>query len=141
MKIHHLLQQRSSLRRRTRLADVAFVFNELGKFAARIARGQLRGRVTLDPADPDAQRAWPALVAEEGNQSVLEEHFLDQDLLDLYDLLRFATGTEHPAAFTFAIEELGGQFRAALRQELEQGGVELPPHESELTEDRNRDSA
>ena len=138
MKLHHLLQQRSSLLRQTRLANAAFVFDELGKFAARVARGNLRGQVTLYLADPAAQRAWPTLVADEGSQAVLDEHFLDKDMLDLADLLVFAAGNERPPAFTFRLEELDSRFRPALRQELESAGIELPS-ESELTEDKNRD--
>jgi hypothetical protein len=137
MKLHHLLQQRSSLLRQTRLANVAFVFGELGKFAERIARGQLHGRVTLSLADPDDERAWPTLVAEEGSQAVLDEHFLDRDILDLADLLRFTAGHESPATFTFRLEEFAHRFQPALQRELEVAGVELPD-KAEWSEDRTR---
>lgn len=138
MKLHHLLQQRPALLRQTWLANAAFVFEELGRFAARIERGNLRGQVSLHLADPAAQRPWPTLVADEGSQAVLDEHFVDQDILDLADLLVFAAGNERPSVFSFRLEELGSRFREPLRQELESAGVELPS-ESELTEDRNRD--
>lgn len=138
MKLDHLLQQRSTLLRQTRLANVAFVYAELGKFAARIARGKLRGQVTLHLADPAAQRAWPALVADEGSQAVIEEHFVDQDMLDLADLLVFTAGGEPRSAFTFRVEEFEARFRPALRQELEAAGVELPA-QTELTGDRNHE--
>ncbi|MBL9215878.1 MAG: hypothetical protein JNG83_10425 [Opitutaceae bacterium] len=138
MKFHHLLQQRQELLQRTRLANAAFVHHELGQFAARIARGKIRGQVTLRLADPEAQRAWPTLVADEGSQAVIDEHFVDQDVLDLADLLVFAAGGDLPTDFTFRIEELGSRFRPALRQELERAGVELP-NEAELTEDWNRE--
>ncbi|MBS0633660.1 MAG: hypothetical protein JSS11_17260 [Verrucomicrobia bacterium] len=138
MKIDHLLQQRSALLQQTRLANIAFNFVELGKFADRIARGRLSGRVTLQLADPAADRAWPCLVAEEGSQAVIDEHFLDTDVLDLADLLAFAAGGEPSREFTFRLEELGQNFLPALRRELEAAGVELPAA-AELTEDRNRD--
>jgi hypothetical protein len=124
MKIDHLLQQRSSLLRQTRLANVAYVFAELSKFSNRIERGNLRGKVTLHLADPAAQRAWPCLVAEEGSQAVIDEHFLDHDMLDLADLLVFTAGHESPCAFTFRLEEFGRRFLPALRRELAEAGVQ-----------------
>jgi hypothetical protein len=126
MEINHLLRQRSALLRRTRLANVAYAYAELGAFAGRIERGNLRGAVTLHPADPAAGRAWPGLVAEEGSQAVLDEHFLEEELLDLADLLAFATGTEPGKAFSFRLEEFARRFRHPLRQELKGAGVELP---------------
>jgi len=98
MKLHHLIRYRHTLLRQTRLANLAFAYAELGKYADRIARGKLRGQVTLQLADPDAQRDWPTLVAEEGSQAVIDEHFLDEDILDLADLLVFAAGDEPRAA-------------------------------------------
>jgi len=126
MNITHLLQQRQERLRQARLADAAFAYHELGEFAGRIARGGLRGQVTLFLADCGDQRPWPLLVADEGSQAALEEHFTDEDTLDLADLLLFVTGAEGPAAFTFRIEELDSRFRPALRQELERAGIELP---------------
>lgn len=137
MKLHHLLEQRRVLLRQTRLANTAFVYDELGKYAARIARGNLRGSVTLYLANPDAQRAWPSLVAEEFSQSVIDEHFVDEDMLDLVDLLVFASGGEKPASFSFRLEELDSRFRAPLRMELKCAGVELPDS-SAMAEGRNR---
>jgi hypothetical protein len=126
MEMHHLLRQRSALLRRTRLANVAYAYAELGVFAGRIDRGNLRGAVTLHPADPAAGRAWPGLVAEEGSQAVLDEHFLEEELLDLADLLAFATGTEPGRPLAFRLEGFERRFRYPLRRELEGAGVELP---------------
>ncbi len=137
MTLHQLLQQRKALLRQNRLANAAFTYCELGKFAARIARGKLRGQVTLHLADPAAQRAWPTLVADEGSPAVLEEHFVDTDILDLADLLAFASGGGQ-ASFTFRLEELDSRFRSALRQELEDAGCELND-QAELAEDLNRE--
>lgn len=138
MKLHHLLQQRSALLQQTRLANVAFVYAELGRYAERIERGGLRGQVTLHLADPATQRPWPVLVAEEGSQAVLDEHFLDQEIIELADLLGFAAGPEPRSAFTFRLEEFDTRFRLALREELAAGGIELSGA-AELTEDRNRE--
>lgn len=126
MEIDHLLRQRSALLRRTRLANLAYAHAELGVFAARIDRGNLRGAVTLHPAEPAAGRAWPRLVAEQGSQSVLEEHFLEEELLDLADLLAFATGTELRSPLEFRLEDFDQRFRTGLRRDLEKAGIEVP---------------
>jgi hypothetical protein len=125
MKIDHLLQQRSALLRQTRLANVAFVFAELSAFTDRIARGNLRGQVTLHLPDAATERIWPSLVGDDVSQAVVDEHFLDQDILDLADLLVFATGQGHRIAFTFRLEEFGRQFLPALRRELAAAGIQL----------------
>jgi len=138
MKLQHLLQQRSALLQQTRLANVAYVYAELGKFAERIARGRLRGLVTLYLADPAAQRAWPCLVAEEGSQSVIDEHFLDKDILDLAEFLLFTGEDETRGTLCFRLEEFDQRFRPALLRELQAAGVELTG-EQERTEDRNLD--
>jgi hypothetical protein len=135
MKLHHLLQQRSALLRQTRLANAAFVFAELGRFAERIARGKLRGQVTFFLADPDNQRPWPSFVAEEGSQAVLEEHFIDRDILELADLLSFAVADDAQTSFTFRLEEFESRFRSSLREELECAGIELSA-ETQLTTDQ-----
>jgi hypothetical protein len=126
MEIDHLLRQRSALLRRTRLANLAYAYAELGVFAGRIDRANLRGAVTLHPADPAAGRAWPSLVAEQGSQSVLDEHFLEEELLDLADLLAFATGIELRSPLEFRLEDFDQRFRTSLRRDLEKAGIEVP---------------
>ena len=125
MKLHHLLQNRPLLLQRKRLADVAFAFDELGKFARRISTGNLRGAVELHLADPDMGLAWPVLVGVGCSQSVVDEHFLDKDVLDLADLLVFASGNERKTTFSFRLEELERRFLRPLQRELENAGVEL----------------
>jgi hypothetical protein len=124
MKLSILLHQRPSLLRQARLANLAFAGAKLGDFAGRIARARLNGEVRLKPATPDAGQFWPVLVALNGRQSVIEEHFTDEDLMDLADVLAFLTG-EGDAEFTFRLEELADKFLAPLRHELERAGVEL----------------
>ena len=65
-------------------------------------------------------------MAEEGSQAVLDEHFLEEELLDLADLLAFATGTEPGRPLSFRLEEFERRFRSPLRRELEAAGIELP---------------
>ena len=85
MKISKLLATRQALLRQTQLANLAFAFVTLQRFAARIEAGKLSGLVRLRPADPSEERFWATLTALEGNQSVLEEHFADHELID-YEL-------------------------------------------------------
>jgi len=78
--------------------------------------------VTLRQATPDAELGWTPLLALEGNQSVIEEHFTDEDLTDFADAVAFVTG-ETRLDFTFRIEELAERFVAPLRHQLEQAGI------------------
>ena len=121
-KLSTLLTQRQALLRQARLANLAFAYTTLGDFTRRIARGQLSGRVTLKPPAPQADRYWASLTAVEGSQSVIEEHFTDEDLMDLADVLRFVTGND-ALEFTFRLGELTETFLAPLRVELEREGV------------------
>lgn len=131
MKLSKLLSQRPELLRQVRLANLAFAYNALVDFAARAQRGALRGAVSLKPADPAAERYCATLTALEGSQAKIEEHFTDEDLMLLADVVAFATG--HPGfEVTFRIEEMEDDFIAPLRSELERAGVSLPGTGSEV---------
>jgi hypothetical protein len=136
MNFHQLLQQRDALLRQARLANTAYAYRRLGDFVRRIARAQLHGPVRLDPGDPAAERPWPSLTTLEGSQPVLEEHFLDEDIIELADILGFL-GRDVSAGVTFRLEELGGRFLPGLRRELEQAGINPGP-ETSHPEDSNR---
>lgn len=137
MKFHHLLQQRDALLRHARLANLAFAHHRLEDFGASIARARLRGAVTLNLADASGDHPWPTLVAQEGNQSVIEEHFRDEDIVELADILAFLHEGEGITEFNFFIEELAGNHLPALRQELADAGVALAL-DSTATEDPTR---
>jgi hypothetical protein len=124
MKLSILLSQRQALLRQARLANLAFAYAKLGDFAGRIARARLTGEVSLRHAAPEAECYWATLTARAGRQSVIEEHFTDEDIMDLADVLAFTTGKNDPE-LTFRLEELPEKFLAPLRDELEQGGVQL----------------
>lgn len=125
-KLSTLLSQRPDLLRQARLANLAFAYETLAACAERIARAHLTGRVTLSAADPDAGRYCATLVALEGSQSVIEEHFTDEALMDLADVVALVRG--HPTEeVTFRIEELAEIFLAPLRIELEREGVAIDP--------------
>jgi nucleotide-binding universal stress UspA family protein len=129
-KLSTLLAHRQALLRQARLANLAFAYHTLGAFAERIGRARLTGRVTLRHAAPDAERYWASLTALDGSQSVIEEHFSDEDLMDLADVVAFATAND-ALDITFRLEELGDHFLAPLRAELERAGVSIDTLNSE----------
>lgn len=122
-KLSLLIAQRSDLLQQVRLANFAFAYQTLRDFSLRIARGHLRGRVTLAPVDPDEERFTVTLTAHDMPQSLIEEHFSDEDLALFGDVMGFATG--HPQhELMFHIDQLG-DFVSALRGDLERSGVEI----------------
>jgi hypothetical protein len=139
MKLSQLLQARENLIRRAGLANLAFAYELLSNFARRIARARLSGSVTLKSADPDADLAWASLTALEGNQSVIEEHFTDEDIMDFSDAIVYVTGGDE-VNLTFRLEDLSENFLVPLRGVLEQAGVEvdaeLPASNADTSENR-----
>lgn len=122
MKISSLLARRRALLRQAHLANLAYAFDRLSEFSARIDRARLNGLVRLQQCTPGTDRYWASLTAMQGSQSVIEEHFSDDDLMDLADVIAFATA-EIEIDLTFPIEELADRFIAPLRARLEQAGV------------------
>lgn len=123
MNFHHLLQQRADLLRRARLANAAFAYQRLGDFVARLARAQLHGLVALWPGEPAGEQPWPALTALEDSQVAIEEHFLDEDIVELVDILAFLGEDVHSGGLTFRLEELESVYLPQLRRELEAAGI------------------
>jgi hypothetical protein len=122
MKLSKLLATRQGILRQARLANLAYAYTTLKRLADRIANARLSGAVRLQPADPTEERYWATLTALEGNQSVIEEQFSDQDILDLADATVFAIGGEF-AAIEFPLENLREQFVAPIRELLDEAGV------------------
>ncbi len=139
MKLSQILHQRPALLRQARLTYLAFAYWKLDDFATRIARARLRGRINLKQAAPDAERCWASLVALSGNQSVIEEHFTDEDIMDLADLVAFATG-ESNLDLTFSIEQLAERFVTPLRLQLEQAGVVIDQLSGSMAESSRENS-
>ena len=140
MKFLQLLHQRDALLRHARLANLAFAYHRLAEFGARIARARLHGPVTLQLTDPSVDRHWPVLLAHGGSQSVIEEHFMDEEIGELADLLSFLHEGDGLTEFTFRLEELAGRYLPGLRGELAQAGV-APDAEAPSPEDSHRDHA
>jgi hypothetical protein len=138
MNFSELLHHRETLLRQARLANLAFAFARLSDYAERIARSGLRGPATLHAADPEAERFWPTLVAHCGNQSVIDEHFIDEDVEELDEILRFLEDEGFEVDYTFDLEAMPHRYLPALRRELGKAGVLLPVR-SLRPEDSNRE--
>jgi hypothetical protein len=126
MKLSLLLSQRRALLRQARLAGFAFAYWRLAEFAGRIDRARLHGSVHLAQMDPESGRFAATLTAMEGNQSVIDEHFTDEDVMDLADAIALK-GDENASELTFPIEELRQRFLDPVRHKLEQEGVVIDP--------------
>lgn len=128
MNISELLHQRDALLRQAHLANLAFAHERLSDFVARVARGRLRGPVSLKRADDDAGRPWPTLTALLGHQSVIDEHFTDEDIVDLVDVIAYALDGRE-AEVVFDLEDVQARFQQPVREILQQAGVsiEQPP--------------
>lgn len=126
MNFHQLLHQRDALLRQAHLANAAFAYHRLGEFAARIARARLHGAVALRPGDPFSGQPWPGLAVLQGSQAALEEHFLDEEIVELTDILAFLGEEVDGDGLTLRLEDLAGRFLPALKRELEAAGVTLP---------------
>lgn len=124
MNISKLLATRQALLRQTQLANLAYAYTTLRRFADTVDRAQLRGLVKLCPAVPEEEQYLTTLTALQGNQSVLEEHFTDQDLTEVADALEFVTEWEF-SEIEFRLEELREQFVVPVRQTLEEAKVEF----------------
>ena len=138
MKFTQLLQQRDALLRQTRLANVAFAYQGLRTFVARAGRARLYGEVTLRAGDPSTGQPWPTLTAEEGSQAVLEEHFLDEDIVELADILAFLNDSKSAGELRFQLEDLDILVIPRLHRELAAAGV-LPNGRATPVEDSNLD--
>ena len=122
MKLSKLLATRHILQRQAHLAGLAHAYHALQRLAARVATAGLHGLVRLQPADPAAERYWPTLTALEGNQSVIEEQFSDDDIMEFAEAVVLAVEANDDE-LEFHLEELTERFVTPLRLALEQAGV------------------
>lgn len=124
MKLEHILSQRTALLQQVHLANLSFSYAKLAEFGARVKRAGLRGLVTLRQAQPDAEHYVPSLTLVEGNQSVIEEHFADEEIADLADVVGYLANQPN-LDLTFQLDEFGEKFVVPLRRELERIGVRI----------------
>lgn len=123
MNFQQLLHDREALLRSARLANLAFAYARLGEFAARLRRAGLHGTLTLELPDDESERFWPTLVAHAVAPSLVEEHFLDEEILELVDVIAFLREEGEPAAETFSLAAIEDQWRPRLRERLRRAGV------------------
>lgn len=124
MNLSQLLASRPALLRQASLANAAFAYAVLRDLGRRIETARLQGPVRLFTVDPAAERYAPQLLALAGNQSVLDEHFDEADLVRLADALAF-TSPEPAGEFDFFLETMFARFSPPLRSALQAAGVEI----------------
>lgn len=123
-KLTTLLAQRPSLLRQLRVANLAYAYATLTDLQQRLRRAGVTGRMVFQSADSDEERYAPTLTADQAAGSVIEEHFSDELLLNLSDVLAFLAARD---TFTieFEVDEIEARFIAPVREELERAGVEI----------------
>jgi len=124
MKISKLIATHDSIIEQARLANLAQAYVTLRRCAECVRQAQLFGLVNLRQPDADEGRLWASLTALEGNQSVIEEHFSEEELMELADAVAYLRSTSH-LNLTFKIEALSAEFVAPLEGLLKQAGVVL----------------
>lgn len=140
MKLSQLLHARDSLVQRANLANLAFAYQVLADFSARVARARLTGTVTLQSADPESDRYWATLTTDAFNQSVIEEHFSEEDLTELSDAIAYLAAADEVNLHT-RIEEIADNYLPPLRALLERAGIEIDGASPPVRASSERDAA
>lgn len=124
MNLSALLASRPTILRQAALAHTAAAWLTLKRASARIAAARLTGMVHLRQGDPAADEIpWATITSDTIRPSVLEEHFTEDDLVELAEALAFATDSSH-ADIEFPIETLES-YAAPLARSLQKAGVTL----------------
>lgn len=141
MKFDDLLNYRDELVRHARLANVAYAYQWLTDFSARVAQSGLRGQVVLRGADTEGNAVRPVLQATDFSQAVVQEHFLEDEVAELANVLAFVHQGSLIIELKFRLEEVGPRFLPVLRRELEESDVLLPEEPASPVEDSGRETA
>lgn len=132
MKLSALLASRSTIIRQAALAHTAAAWLTLQYTSMRIAAAGLHGTVRLLQSDPDEGESPSAvLTSDEIRASILEEHFTDEDLLELAEAVAYATDSDY-ADVEFRIETLGELYAAPLLETLKKAGVTVDIEELQI---------
>jgi hypothetical protein len=132
MKLSALLASRSTILRQAALAHTAAAWLTLQHASMRIAAAGLHGTVRLRQADPAEDDApWATLTSDDIRTSVLEEHFTDDDILELAEAVAYASDTDFADA-EFPLEALGETYAAPLLASLQKSGVKIDITELEI---------
>lgn len=124
MKLSQLLATRQLINRQANLANLAYAYLTVKRFADRTQLVGLRGRVLLRQTDIGAGRYWPSLTAIDGHQSVIEEHFSEDDLLDLADAVAYGSEGEFHQLI-FRLDQMHTRLVLPLQQLLARAGIEI----------------
>ena len=124
MKLSDLLASRKTIVHQATLANLAYAHQVLTSIAGRIADARLRGIVRLHQASEPRAGEWPTLTALTGSQAVIEEHFTDDDILELAEAI-FFVADNHERDVSFPLDELATLFITPLREVLEKSGVTI----------------
>lgn len=137
MKLSQLVGARQHLLRCAHLANLGFAHRLLEDYANRIERARITGLVNLKSPEAGEETCWAELTALEGNQSLIEEHFTDEDLMDLADTVAYMTDCD-AVDVSFRIEQFSEVFLVPLRSVLEEAGVELDAEHPAINQDSPR---
>ena len=140
MKFDELLNRRDELLKAARLANLAYAYQWLENFSGRIARHGLQGEVVLRGPNPDANLYEPVLASRELSHAVLDEHFLQEEVTELYSMLKFVHDSSLIVEAKFRLEDLGEVYLPVLRRVLEMANA-LPRKQPSAVEDPNFDAA
>ena len=123
MKFLQLLNQRDHLLRQARLANLAYAYARLQTFVARCDRAGLAGPLVLREGDADDGLPWPTLAADDVSPAVLQEHFLEEEIVEFGDILTFIDGGTRLRERELVPREIAQSVLPALRRELESAGL------------------
>ena len=140
MKFEELLIHRDELLKAARLANLAHAYQWLGNFTGRITRSGLHGRVVLYGPNPEAHLHEPVLAAKSFSQAVIDEHFLQEEITELYAILKCVHDSNLILKAKFRLEDLGDIYLPALRRTLELADA-LPRRQPSAIDDPNFDAA
>lgn len=121
MNFDFLLLHRDELRRAARLANLAYAYQWIGDFSWKIAWTGIQGEVILKGKDDEHPNA--RLIGHTISQSVLDEHFLPEEIDELQSVLTAVHDNGEIIEMKFLIESLGDVYRPALRRILEMAEV------------------
>lgn len=141
MKYDELLNHRDELLQAAKLANIVYAHQWLGDFAQRIASAGLRGEVVLRGPDAEEDREQAVLEAQDFSQSVVEEHFLPEEIRELHAILAFVHESERVIEARFRLEEIGDVYVPALRRVLQLTGVLPAKKRAAAVKNSNLDAA
>ncbi len=124
MNFSKLLSSRQSLLRQAHLANLAHSYYTIRRLGDRVANARLSGRVRLRPITVGDDPQPATLTALTGNQSVIDEHFSDEDVLQLVDSLEFALESNF-SELEFELDEMAATYAPPLLEALLCAGVVL----------------